>query len=412
MPSNGFLSGLRYATRLCLALVTAICFLLPATQLTQAQAYSVLHSFTGPTRDGGQPGFIMLDANGTLYGTACAGGTSYGGIAFSLSPTGKENILYNFLGGYGSCPNSLVPWMGEFYGASASGGAYRAGAIFKLDRNGKEVVLYSFHGSRDASAPVLSVTDGNGTFYGTDYFDGAYGYGMVFKVDTAGKETTLYSFGTGADGSRPTVALVRDEAGNLYGTTSSGGDLNCGFSYGCGTVFKLDTTGKLTTLHRFKGGSDGISPSSGLIREPSGKLYGVTSNGGNSNCSDGCGTVFVLDASGKESVLYSFSGPPDGSSPGGNLVRDEAGNLYGVTGYGGDATCGPPIGCGTVFKLDTASKETVLHRFNYSPDGAYPLWLVRDGAGDLYGTAAWGGKVLCMPLYGPRGCGTVFKLTP
>jgi len=378
----------------------------------RAQTYTVLHSFTGPTTDGGQPIAIIRDADGTLYGTACIGGESYGGAAFTLSPNGKETMLYSFLAGYGSCPDSLVPWKGEFYGATASGGAYYAGAIFKLDKKGNEVVLHSFHGSRDASHPVLSLSDGNGVFYGTDYFGGVYGYGMVFKVDAAGKETTLHSFGTGADGSRPTPGLVPDEAGNLYGATS-GLDLNCGSS--CGTVFKLDSTGKLTTLHEFTGGADGTSPSTGLIRDSSGNLYGVTGYGGNLNCIPpyGCGTVFMLDPSGRETVLYRFSGSPDGSVPGGNLVRDESGNLFGVTSYGGDASCWPPYGCGTVFKLDTSGKETVLHRFHYSPDGADPVQLIRDASGNLYGTTYSGGEVLCRPRAGGAiGCGTVFKLTP
>src|SRR5262249_24903422 len=160
---------------------------------------------------------------------------------------------------------------------------------------------HSFHDAPHASLPVLSLSDGNGTFYGTDYFGGAYGYGTVFKVDAAGKVTTLYSFGTGADGSRPTAGLVQDQEGNLYGTTSSGGNLACGFNFGCGTVFKLDTTGKLTTLYRFHG-SDGSSPSTGLIRDQEGNLYGLTGYGGNLNClpPHGCGTLFRLDSSGKE----------------------------------------------------------------------------------------------------------------
>jgi uncharacterized repeat protein (TIGR03803 family) len=411
MLSNAVPSRWRRAINLLFLLLLFIPLL--SRDRANAQTFTVLHSFTGPTRDGGGPMSIARDASGTLYGTTCMGGVSYGGMAFSLSDAGKETVLYNFRAGYGVCPDSLVPWNGSVYGATADGGTYRGGAIFRLDNKNSEVVLYSFQGGHQQGAgPTLSFADANGTFYGTDIFGGSYGYGTVFKVNTSGMEKDLYSFGTGPDGSLPNPGLARDEQGNLYGTTTSGGDSNCGINFGCGTVFKLDTTGMLTTLYTFTGGLDGGAPYGGLIRDDDGNLYGTTGNGGNLGCSDGCGTVFKLDPSGNETVLYRFSGPPDGESPAGNLVRDESGNLYGITSYGGDANCLAPAGCGIVFKLDTAGKETVLHRFTYSPDGALPVQLIRDPAGNLYGATNSGGELLCYPVYGPRGCGTLFKLAP
>jgi uncharacterized repeat protein (TIGR03803 family) len=144
--------------------------------------------------------------------------------------------------------------------------------------------------------------------------------------------------------------LVRDSAGNLYGTTLAGGNLACG----CGVVFKLNTTGKETVLHRFTGGADGRNPGlAGLVRDSAGNLYGATATGGFTGgvCApNGCGTVFKLDTTGKKTVLHSFTGKADGAYPDAGLVRDAAGNLYGTTYSGGDLACGGG-GCGVVFKL-------------------------------------------------------------
>jgi uncharacterized repeat protein (TIGR03803 family) len=208
--------------------------------------------------------------------------------------------------------------------------------------------------------------------------------------------TVLYSFKGGADGSGPTASLIRDTEGNLYGTTYLGGDLKCGTRAGCGTIFKLDATGKETVLHRFAGGAAGSNPFAGLIRDPEGNLYGTTVYGGDLNCGDpsGCGTVFKLDATGKKTVLHSFAGPPDGSTPYGGLVRDAQGNLYGTTVFGGNY--------GTVFKMDATGREAVLHSFTGGKDGSYPdSGVIRDAAGNLFGTTTYGG---------PSNLGTAFEL--
>src|SRR5271165_6495671 len=175
--------------------------------------------------------------------------------------------------------------------------------------------------------------------------------------------TVLYSFAGGTDGAIPFAGLVQDAQGNLYGTTTQGGGgLGCE-TQGCGTVFKVDTTGNETVLYSFTGtGGDGGNPYAGLVRDTQGNLYGTTNQGGTS----GDGTVFKVDTTGKETVLYNFTGPPDGALPYAGLVQDAQGNLYGTTGAGGAS------GRGTVFKVDTTGKETVLYSFNYDPDGALP----------------------------------------
>ena len=208
--------------------------------------------------------------------------------------------------------------------------------------------------------------------------------------------TVLYSFRGGSDGSGPTSSLIGDAAGNLYGTTYLGGNLKCGSREGCGTVFRLDATGKETVLLRFAGGAAGSNPFAGLIRDEHGNFYGTTVYGGDMNCANpsGCGTVFKLDAAGKETVLHSFTGAPDGSTPYGGVVRDSQGNLYGTTVFGGSY--------GTVFKLDATGKETVLHSFAGETDGSYPgSGVIRDAAGNLFGTTTYGG---------PLNLGTIFEL--
>jgi len=264
-------------------------------------------------------------------------------------------------------------------------------------------VLYSFQGGADGAGPVAAlVADGAGNLYGTAEYGGD-GNGVVFKVDASGKETVLYSFKGGTDGANPTGALARDAAGNLYGTTLNGAGSGCGPLDGCGTVFKLDATGKETVLYRFTGGTNGTAPFAGLIRDKDGNLYGTTTAGGGSGCGgSGCGTVFKVDAAGEETVLHRFAGGKDGSNPQASVIRDAQGNLYGTTLQGGGSGCNDNAGCGTVYKLNTAGKEQVLHRFT-GGDGGWPWSLTRDAGGNLYGTASIGGR---------SGAGTVFKLSP
>jgi len=241
-------------------------------------------------------------------------------------------------------------------------------------------VLYNFAGPPDGAHPYAGlVRDAAGNLYGTTYTGGSSSYGTMFKLDTSGSgtETVLHSFTGPPDGAYPYAGLVRDAAGNSYGTTYHGG------SSGYGVVFKVSTKGTETVLHSFTGPPDGAYPLDGVVRDAAGNLYGTTYHGGSS----GYGVVFKVNTKGTESVLHSFTGPPHGAYPSDGVVRDAAGNLYGTTRYGGSS------GYGTAFKLDTSGTETVLHSFTGPPDGAYPLdGLVRDAAGNLYGTASKGGS--------------------
>jgi uncharacterized repeat protein (TIGR03803 family) len=394
----------------------------PVLRTAQAPTYTVLHTFTGP--DGAVPtAGLIPDAAGNLYGTTIGGGESGNGVVFKLDPTGKETVLYSFTGGAdGNAPYAGVirDSAGNLYGTTVFGGS-GAGVVFKLDPTGKETVLYSFTGGADGNAPYAGVIrDSAGNLYGTTVFGGPYpancphptppqpGCGVVFKLDPTGKETVLHGFTGGLDGANPVAGLIRDSAGNLYGTTFDGGLPITGKVYRVGVVFKLDPAGKETVLHRFTVPGEGAQPAAGLIRDAAGNLYGTTSTGYGINPD---GVVFKLDPAGNETVLHGFSGDAGGAIPLAGLIRDAAGNLYGTTAGGGG-------GFGVVFKLDPTlppcCNETVLHYFTGGPDGGRPAaGLIRDAAGNLYGTTSGEGVTTgeCgSPV--PPGCGLVFKLTP
>ena len=206
----------------------------------------------------------------------------------------------------------------------------------------------------------------------------------------------LHSFGFGTDGAYPTGSLIEDSAGIFYGTTFYGG------AFGGGTVFSMDSTGKERVLYSFTGGSDGGHPWSGLVLDSAGNLYGTATFGAAFNA----GTVFRLSKNGKFTTLYTFTGGADGANPRAGLARDSAGNLYGVTENGGDnsLTCYGFTGCGVVFEVDSHGNEITLHTFTMGIDGGFPYsTLTIDAAGNLYGTTEYGGA---------SGSGIVFKIDP
>lgn len=380
-----------------LTAVVAACslafFLLVASAVSAQTTLITLHTFSGSGSDGANSyARLVRDSAGNLYGTTAGGGAFHQGIVFRVDASGNETVLYNFTGGTdGGNPRSglLRDTAGNLYGITAGGGKGQ-GVVFKLDPNGVETVLHALtmaEGSGSASGLTL---DSSGNFYGTTELGGAYNQGVAFKLDASGNYSVLHSFGKHAslDGSQPYAGLVRDAAGNLYGTTFGGG------RYGQGTVYKVDASGNESVIYSFRGGSDGSSPSSTLVLDQAGNLYGTTDNGGTGNL----GTVFKVAPSGIEKVLHRFGSVNDGASPFVGLVKDGAGNLYGVTDGGG------VYGHGSVFRVDNSGSETVLYSFAGSSDGARPeaaLW--RDAAGNLYGTTLDRGS--------GHDAGTVFELT-
>jgi uncharacterized repeat protein (TIGR03803 family) len=387
--------------RVALVFAAAVAMLSVTPSLMQGQTFSLLYQFKSGDHGAVPYAGPVLDAMGNLYGTAYQDGAHAGGTVYKLSPTGKQTALYSFagLGGDGEDPyiGTLArDAAGNLYGTTSLGGIYDqscflgCGIVYKVDENGEETVLHRFSGTGvDGFSPGSGVVrDSSGNLYGTTEFGGTFGQGTVYKVDANGKETILYNFSGGTDGGVPIAGLTLNPKGNLFGTATSGG---IDFA---GVVFQVDPSGTETVLYSFTGGTDGGTPSGGLVQDSAGHLYGTTSFGG----ANGFGTVFEITSIGAETVLHSFTGGADGVTPGyASLVRDAAGNLYGTTPGGGAHSVG------TVFKVDTKGVETVLHAFDqadgYLPNGTLAL----DSKGNLYGTTVYGGAY---------GGGVVFKIAP
>jgi uncharacterized repeat protein (TIGR03803 family) len=331
-------------------------------KVTTSGKEAVLHNFGG-SGDGSYPQAGLLNVNGTLYGTTAEGGANckktYGcGTVFSITTSGKETVLYSFNSKYGYHPDAgLINVNGTLYGTTYNGGAHSLGTVFSITTSGKETVLYSFGtGSEDGGYPAAGLINVNGTLYGTTTYGGAEHAGTVFSITTSGKETVLHSFPTGSeDGEDPQAGLINLH-GTLYGTTAdataTGGSECFSASAGCGTVFSITTSGKETVLHFFGGitsGQDGEDPQASLLNV-NGTLYGTTAwGGGSGSCKTfsglyGCGTVFAITRSGKETVLHSFTSKPDGAGPEAALLNVN-GSLYGTTAVGGANKAG------TVFSI-------------------------------------------------------------
>lgn len=352
----------------------------PATPAATA-GFKVLSSFAASYKNGASPeAGLFRDAAGNLYGTTEIGGDT----------------------------------------KTCSIGNIGCGVVFKLNSKGLETVLHDFcYPCADGAYPQAGlIMDSAGNLYGTTTRgNGGNGYGTVFEVDNGGQFSVVYTFCTPTCGESPEAGLIEDAAGNLYGTASEGG------TGGHGTVFKLAPpaqqggTWTETVLYDFCSApncTDGQNPTGGLIVDAAGNFYGTT--GGDANCSpSACGTVFKLDTTNQETVLYSFCSAPactDGKLPRGGVIMDTAGNLYGTAAYGGIS--GPPCysgvgGCGTVFEVDNTGQFSVLYTFCSAPscaDGNTPFaGLIMDAAGNLYGTTRYGGATA------DNSNGTVFKLT-
>lgn len=277
--------------------------------------------------------------------------------------------------------------------------------------------LHVFSGGADGNYPLANVVlDAAGNLYGTTVYGGAHGYGTVYKLTPNSNGTwaksILHSFAGGADGAYPYASLILDAAGDLYGTASDG------IPGGPGNVFELKPNGDgswtNSVLYAFTGGSDGDLPVAPLIFDAQGNLYSVTDWGG---APTNWGEVFELTPNGDgtwtESVIYAFTGYPDGGHPQGGLIFDAAGNMYSTTYWGGSRKC-VVAGCGVVYELlpnaDGTWSDSILHTFRAGKDGADPgSALVFDSAGNLYGTTPYGSTDQSCE---DNMCGTVFELTP
>lgn len=257
--------------------------------------------------------------------------------AGSASASTTYGVLYNFSSSSlanGAYPKSglISDSSGNLYGTTQYGGSGtacsdRCGTVFKLAPGGTLTVLHSFTGGPGDGAHPASglVADSSGNLYGTAAGGGASGGGIVFKVAPDGSTyTVLHSF-AGTDGALPTAGLIMDSLGNLYGTTSKGGESNFG------VVFELAPDGSsYTLLYTFAGASNGASPLAGLFADANSNLFGTTNSGGASVCPI-CGSVFEIHPDGFEKALHNFMGAlNDGANPTAGLIADSSGNLYGT----------------------------------------------------------------------------------
>jgi uncharacterized repeat protein (TIGR03803 family) len=389
---------------------------------------NVLYTFKGKQDGHGPASSLVFDGSGNLYGTTqtggklppCDGGGC--GVVFKLTPGSAgwtESVLYTFKGardGAGPSAGLVFDKNGALYGTTSAGGdlpcngGVGGGVVFRLapSQSGwAYTVLHAFHGGVDGSQPFAGLIVGaDGNLYGTTTSGGPHGGGTVFELTPTDngrwKEKILYAFAAGADGGSPFGAVVFDGMGNIFGTTLSGGDLNCS-SGGCGTIFELvhDSQGwHEKVLHTFTGG-DGMLPGAGLTLDGAGHLYGTTTAGG----TRGNGTVFKLTstASGwRVRVLHNFGeSGNDGGGVGAGVVVDRAGNLYGTTLYAGRQHGG------TAFKLQPSNDGhwnfAVLYAFGRKArGGGVSTTMTLDSLGNLYGAAQGGAKE----------AGLVFQITP
>jgi uncharacterized repeat protein (TIGR03803 family) len=356
--------------------------------------YKVLHSFQGGT-DGAEPeGVLLQGASSTLYGTTATGGGSSAcpggcGTVFELDSSGVETVIHRFNGSDGGQPEAglIRDSDGNLYGTTLYGGTSNDGVVFRIDPSGGEKVLHNFKsdGVDGINPAARLVRDAAGNLFGTTTIGGFADAGVVFELDPSGNETLLHTF-ISTDGKDPAGGLVLDGAGILYGTTYRGGARNRG------TVYTLNSNGNEHVIHSFIN-KDGRWPAAGLFRDTSGNLYGITLYGGFAY--EG-GVAFKVDSSGNETVIRDFLyADGKGCPPVGDLVGSAGGDLFGVA-------LTASSGRGLVFELDQSGRENVLHRFVGS-DGADPAaGLLRDSAGNLYGTTFDGGAT---------GQGVVFELS-
>jgi len=390
---------------------------LPAVAVLSARAASttkILHSFAGGADGEYIDSDLVTDAAGNIYGSSVQGGTFGGGTVFEVTPAGVHTVLYNFTGGAdGGEPYKGVTFdaQGNLYGTAVTGGGGSCeggcGVVYKLANSGgtwTQSVIHTFTGGNDGSGPGSGVTfDNHGNLYGTTPTGGAKGQGVIYQLKPGASGwslSVLHTFTGGNDGAGGSAGrLIFDAAGNIYGTATVGG------ANGDGTVFELSLVEgrwQLKTLYAFKDQPDGALPYGGVVLDKSGNLYGTTYYAG----ANDVGTVYKLTRganSWTETVLYSFKGGTDGSSPISTLVADSAGNLYGTTSDGGGG-----CGCGVIFKMTPKANggwvESVPYRFTGAPNPGFAYnGMVVDAFGNFYGTTVHGGAT---------NDGTVYKFTP
>lgn len=390
-----------FCTGMCIAFVFLACIMSLAGNSPATER--ILHTFTGGN-DGSQPDSgLALDSVGNFYGTTFFGGSASAGVVYRITRTSsgpKETVIYTFKGGSSDGANpsgSLLIARGGIIFGTTSGGGLGYGVVFELIPSSTgytEKLLHAFpRGEDPVNAGVIM--DRNGNLYGETAGGGAFGDGTIYELKrttTGYKYALLYSFASGTDGDYPSGGLIFDSAGNLYGTTASGGPEFAG------DVFELKPAGNGTwtesVLYTFTSYSDGVNPESALAMDSSGNLFGTTVYGGDTSCGGGygCGEVFELTNSGgvwTKTTVHAFTDTPDGHAPMAGVTLDAAGNMFGTTSNGGNS------GTGALYEISPTSggwTESVVYSFSDGADGGFPATPVTfDAKGNLFGTAQFGG---------------------
>jgi uncharacterized repeat protein (TIGR03803 family) len=361
---------------------------------------SPIHSFSAPDPNGATPyGPLVQGTDGNFYGTAAAGGAYGWGAVFRITPDGMLTNIYSFTGSNdGAFPRGALLQIinGNFYGTASLGGTSN-GTVFEISSTGVFTLLHTFMGSPfDGATPFAGLVQGtDGNFYGTTMTGGARGLGTIFRMTPGGTFTNFYSFTGKTDGTAPFAPLVQGTDGQLYGTTTVGGDTALApDNAGDGAIFKITTNGVLTPLYAFTGEDDGEEPYSALVQGIDGNFYGTSMHTTNGN-----GAVFRITPQGNFALLHDFAGT-DGAAPIGALIQAADTNLYGATLGGGSNNEG------TVFQITTNGVLTSLYSFTNGTDGARPFAsLVQATNGKLYGTTM--GSEYQMP----RSVGSIFQIT-
>ena len=401
-----------------------------AAMVSPAQTLTTIYSFDGSESQNPEAG--LLEADGVLYGTASNGGAGAEGAAFRVTRAGALTTVYSFCTEI-DCRDGAVPEAGllqaadrNFYGTTTSAGSNsffaEYGTVFRTTQSGDFTTLYSFcslPNCADGAGPVAGLVEPvGGDLYGTTGVGGVnnnscfMGCGTVFKINTAGALTTLYSFCSQpncADGSGPQAGLVQAADGNLYGTTSAGGMNNEG------TIFRITPAGALTTIYNFCSLADcvdGADPVASLFHSTSGDLYGTTKLGGTNCVPEGCGTLFKVTLDGALTTLYSFCAQAncaDGRYPAASVIQATDHNVYGTTESAGANSSFDEYG--TIFRITPAGALTTLYSFcslAECKDGAAPVSaLLQSTDGGIYGTTLMGG--VYNTAFG--GDGTIFELS-
>ncbi len=399
------------------------------TSQPSPEVYGVVYSFKGRS-DGANPVGGVIESQGSLYGTTyAAGGPGCNGAGcgtvFAVGLTGGEKTLYRFKGNLdGANPTSSLLSVDKIlFGTTQSGGGSACGTgcgtVFSISPSGSERILYSFAGGTDGANPEAGLLNVRGELYGTTEYGGNAacqgGCGTVFKVArSSGKETVVYRFRGGKDGFHPVSPLIYVN-GDFYGTTQSGGFVSSSSNHacvyyapGCGTVFKVSSSGRERVVARFfwsfSNPNGGATPTAPLVYAND-RFYGTTILGGTDGNATmfgpGCGTVYGMSPSGQLNFIHLFQQPNHYSctagAPNGLVIDNDW--LYGTT-----------QNPGTIFKVSPSGTFKSLHRFAGGTDGSLPLaGMVAAPNGLLYGTTYAGGGPGC---YKNSGCGTIFEIMP